>query len=257
MSLSSLPTALLLPPMNLVIGVAIGVLALKRFHRPAKVLIATCLILLLALSLPVTSKLLVASLEADLPARDPQALAAGGPPPGAVVVLSGEMKIARPAGGILPGPGLGALTLERERAGIVLARRTGLPLLMSGGVLEPGMKSIAAIMAEEAERDFATPGSRIEGRSIDTWENAQFSAGLLAQDGITRVYLVTHAWHMRRSLMVFAHFGIDAVPAATYLDTYPTGRFDEFVPSIAAWHESYYAIHEWIGCLAYWARINL
>lgn len=58
---------------------------------------------------------------------------------------------------------------------------------------------------------------KLETSSRNTWQNAQFSAPLLTRDA-GQVVLVTSGIHMRRSLLYFAHFGIDARPArADYL----------------------------------------
>jgi uncharacterized SAM-binding protein YcdF (DUF218 family) len=57
----------------------------------------------------------------------------------------------------------------------------------------------------------------LETSSRNTWQNAQFSAPLLARDA-GQVVLVTSGIHMRRSLLYFSHFGVDAKPArADYL----------------------------------------
>ncbi|HWX00533.1 YdcF family protein [Collimonas sp.] len=57
----------------------------------------------------------------------------------------------------------------------------------------------------------------LETSSRNTWQNAQFSAPLLTRDA-GQVVLVTSGIHMRRSLLYFSHFGIDAKPVrADYL----------------------------------------
>lgn len=57
----------------------------------------------------------------------------------------------------------------------------------------------------------------LETSSKNTWQNAQFSAPLL-KPYAGQVVLVTSGIHMRRSLLYFSHFGIDARPArADYL----------------------------------------
>jgi len=80
---------------------------------------------------------------------------------------------------------------------------------------------------------------------------AQDARGLLAADGIGAVYVVTHAWHMRRALIAFRHFGLAATPAPTELDAPPRFTLAAFIPSLAGWRMSYYGLHEWIGCAYY------
>ena len=47
------------------------------------------------------------------------------------------------------------------------------------------------------------------------------TASILQEAGIQRVYLVTHAWHMRRALLAFHRFGITATPAPVRPDPWP------------------------------------
>src|SRR5437867_9709697 len=59
----------------------------------------------------------------------------------------------------------------------------------------------------------------IEGRSLNTWQNAQFCAAWLNGHPQDQVVLVTSGFHLRRSILYFAHFGIHALPArADYVD---------------------------------------
>nr|WP_238984933.1 YdcF family protein [Candidatus Glomeribacter gigasporarum] len=50
----------------------------------------------------------------------------------------------------------------------------------------------------------------LETKSMNTYQNAQFSRALLEQLHPDRIALVTSGFHIRRSLLYFAHFGIDA-----------------------------------------------
>lgn len=52
----------------------------------------------------------------------------------------------------------------------------------------------------------------LETRSMNTWQNAKFSLPLLRSIGAQRVWLVTSGTHMRRGMLCFKHFGIDATP---------------------------------------------
>jgi len=56
---------------------------------------------------------------------------------------------------------------------------------------------------------------------------------------------------MRRAIMAFAAAGITATAAPPRLDRLPTPFSENFVPNVAGWQESYYALHEWIGCAYY------
>jgi len=53
----------------------------------------------------------------------------------------------------------------------------------------------------------------IEGRSLNTWQNAQFCAAWLSEHPQEQVVLVTSGLQLRRGSLYFAHFGIHALPA--------------------------------------------
>lgn len=52
----------------------------------------------------------------------------------------------------------------------------------------------------------------LESRSMNTWQNAQFSAPLLRAQEVPHVWLVSSAFHLRRAGLYFAHFGVRATP---------------------------------------------
>ena len=258
-SLGSLPTALLLPPINLV-PLALGGMLLARFRpRLGRALSGGALLGLLLLAMPIVSGLLLESLQADVPRGIPDAAGQGvntADParlPRAIVVLSADSTHGS-SGGILPQPGLGMMTLERVQAGAILARRLSLPVLVTGGPAQPAQPPLAVLMAQAMEQNFSVGVAWIEPLSTDTWENAAFSARMLQASGIRRVYLVTNAWHMRRSLIAFRHFGIDAIPVPSRFSPAPGLDPEAFTPRASAWLNSYFAIHEWVGVAWYWYR---
>jgi uncharacterized SAM-binding protein YcdF (DUF218 family) len=247
MSLGALATAVVVPPLNLLpLGLA-GLALSWRRPRFGRLLMAVSLIGLFVFSLPVTSRTLITSLEWSLPRAPPDQ------PPGAIVILGGDAGYGTGAG-LETGTGIGPLTFERLRAGALMQRRTGLPVLVTGGVLEPGAEPIAAQMARGLRDEFGVPVRWIEPASDDTWQNAEFSAALLHAAGINSVFLVSHAWHLRRGAMAFAHFGIATTPAPLRFDRPPRFNFDEFMPHASAVLDSYFALHEWIGIFYYALR---
>lgn len=243
MSLSAVVTTLIVPPVNLLlVSIAGAVIALRR-PRAGLALVGFGLLGLIVLALPVTAESLIVSLETGL-----HLSATGKPPPGAIVILAGDVaKIASET----PETEVGPLTLERLRAGAALYRRVGLPVLVTGGMPPEGGLPIAALMAESLAQDFHVPVRWTETHSEDTWGNARDSASILAAAGIRSIYLVTHAWHMRRSVIAFAHFGITVTAAPVRLDAPPAATVVKFFPGVKAWMTSYFALHEWIGCVYY------
>jgi uncharacterized SAM-binding protein YcdF (DUF218 family) len=223
-----------------------GLVVRRWYRRLGELLTAVSCVLLLVLSMPFFGGTLLVALERHLPSD-----ATAGDKPSAIVILSGD--ITR-YGGDDPGYGPGRLTLERERAGATLFRRVQLPILITGGVLQTGEPPIAAVMQQSMRDDFQIPVRWVELRSHDTWQNAEYSAQILRANGISTIYLVTHAWHMRRALLAFHHFGINVIPAPVQLDRYPDFSRFFLLPQVYGWQVTYYAVHEWLGYVDYALR---
>lgn len=243
MILHALLVCLIVPPPNLPLVALIGLALRRRYQILGRMLLGGALAGLVALSLPAVSQTLLVSLELGLPLTPPAA-----DPPGAIVILSAEVVHRRGPG---PNEQPGPLTLERMRAGVELYHRTHLPILVTGGRL--GGRHVAPVavqMAHSLERDFGIPVRWVEPRSKTTWQNAEYSAAILRRAGIGSVYLVTHAWHEKRALLAFHHFGLTATAAPVDLDALTAA----VLPSSQAWRNSYFAFHEWIGLADYALR---
>ncbi len=122
----------------------------------------------------------------------------------AIVVLGGGMEPLAPEYGV---SSLTPLSSERLRYGLWLSRQTGAPVAFSGGIGWAGGDAVgmaeAEIAAEIAAREFGRPLKWVEDRSRDTRENAARSVAMLKPAGIKHIVLVTHGWHMQRSLHNF------------------------------------------------------
>jgi uncharacterized SAM-binding protein YcdF (DUF218 family) len=234
---------LLLPPVNLILAVLAGVFLLRTWPRAARWLIGLSAAALLALSLPAVSDRMLDTLETGLPLTAPP-----DNPPRAIVILGADRQR---FGGPPAGYTVGRLSLERLRAGAALYRRTGLPVLVSGGSLNPRKPAVAPLMAQSMTEDFHVPVRWIEPRSRTTWENARDSAAILDAAGISSVYVVTHAWHMRRAVIAFRPTGIAVTAAPVLLGSPATEGPEAFVPHASALVVGYYAFHEWVGCVWY------
>jgi uncharacterized SAM-binding protein YcdF (DUF218 family) len=87
----------------------------------------------------------------------------------------------------------------------------------------------------------------IEGRSLNTWQNAQFCAAWLSDHPQDQVVLVTSGLHLRRSSLYFAHFGIHALPArADYV-----GAVAGLLPQAYNFLLMDLALHEYTGLVRY------
>ncbi|MBF0284841.1 MAG: YdcF family protein [Magnetococcales bacterium] len=202
----------LLPPGILLLMLAAGVLLWGRRPRLAKGLILSTLVLGYLLATPAFIKPLVRMVE-TWPALSDEAARRSGAE--AIVILgSGRYRHAPEYGGedTLSGGGL-----ARVRYGARLHRLTGLPVLVSGGSPYDEPESEAAIMKRVLEEDFRVPVRWTEGRSRNTWENAQFSREMLQREGIGKVLLATHSNHMARAVESFRQAGLAVVAAPTML----------------------------------------
>ncbi|HSC83553.1 MAG TPA: YdcF family protein [Pseudomonas sp.] len=127
-----------------------------------------------------------------------------------IVVIGSGREEADPAWG---GDQPSATALERLRYAARLHRASRLPILLSGGLHYGEPPSEAALMAEVLQRDFNVPTRWQEARSRTTWENAEYSAALLREQGIRRIVLVTQAAHMPRARWCFEQHGLEVVTA--------------------------------------------
>jgi uncharacterized SAM-binding protein YcdF (DUF218 family) len=228
-----------MPPTGFVVLIVIGLLMRGRWHRAGRRLTWVSLIALIVFGMPVLSYSMLLALETGLPMTPP-----ADHPPQAIVVLGAEVIRAHDEKlGIRPG----LLTLDRLRTAAALHRRTGLPILVTGGTTQPKTAAVGLVMAESLTADFNTPPRWVEAKSADTWQNARFSADILRAEGITSVYVVTHAWHMRRAIIAFQGTGVIATAYPTSLDDPLGPDLYDFFPRAGGWQTGYFAVHEWIG----------
>ena len=96
---------------------------------------------------------------------------------------------------------------RRVRRGVALFHEGAAPrLLLSGGT---GPPTEAAVMRELALAA-GVPDERLllEERSRTTWENARFSARLMAEEGLEGALLVSDRLHLPRALLSFRRAGL-------------------------------------------------
>jgi len=240
--LKALVKTLILPPTGLLLIVALGLGLRARHPRTGRSLAAGGVLALLLISMPVTADFLTRIVDTSPVLDLEQARQAQ-----AIVILGGGVRRNAPEYG---GDTLAGLTLARVRYGAHVARLTGLPVLVTGGVVLAG-KPEAKLMKASLENEFGVPVRWAEGRSRTTHENALFSAAMLRNEGISRVVLVAHDFDMRRAIAEFTSQGLEVIGA-------PTGKASgmpyvmlDFVPSMAGLQGSYYATYEILANLVY------
>jgi uncharacterized SAM-binding protein YcdF (DUF218 family) len=121
-------------------------------------------------------------------------------------------------------------------------------VLVSGGDSQDHGEA-EAVVCGRALRALGIPDADIslEARSMSTWQNAQFSRAMLVSYAPRHIVLVTSGIHLRRSLLYFAHFGIEPQPVAG--DWVNARR--EVVPDSWNFMLMDAALHEYLGILRY------
>jgi uncharacterized SAM-binding protein YcdF (DUF218 family) len=251
-ALSAFLTTVFLSPLVFALLIAAGIaLVVTRRRRLGAWLLSVTLLLLVALSLGPVRDLLLAPLERRYPPFPDDA-----PAIDAIVVLGGGMFDAAPDQG--GRASLSSDSLKRCVYAFILHRRTGAPVLLSGGRswggggLESQAEAAASTLAKLGMPDEMVI---MEGTSRTTWENARETARILAERGASRIALVTSAYHMPRAMLAFAHSGISAIPAPTGYESEP-GHLTaaDFLPGFESLGSSFKALREYAGLLLYAVR---
>ena len=168
----------------------------------------------------------------------------------AIVVLGGG---AEP---YAPEYGSGSLSrdsLERLRYGLWLGRQTGWPVAFSGGLgwAARAGEPEADVAARIALEDFHQPLRWVENTSRDTRENAARSVSLLKDAGVTHIVLVTHGWHMQRARALFvgaaAASGMRIEPAPMGLAESSQLPVLDWLPSSDGFRQTRTVLREWLG----------
>jgi uncharacterized SAM-binding protein YcdF (DUF218 family) len=150
------------------------------------------------------------------------------------------------------GPALSPDAMSRLLYGLHLSRSAQLPMAYTGGIGWAGQsqQTSEAEVAAMALTRLGAPAMRWqENQSRDTRENALLTAALLKNDGITRIALVTHAWHMPRSVRQFEAAGLHVVPAPMGYIRSDLSPWLQWLPSGKGLRESGWVIREWLGLL--------
>jgi uncharacterized SAM-binding protein YcdF (DUF218 family) len=243
-ALKPILTAFALPPAAPLLLVLLGllVLAATKRRRTGIALALAGTASLWLLSCHAFALLLTHALLPAMPAVQPAQVAQVQ----AIVVLGGGVRTWSPEFGVAqPSPP----TLGRLRYGAWLAQKTGKPLAFSGGIgwaardgAPPEAQAAAAALA-----DWGVPLRWNDARSRDTAENARETKRLLGKDGISRIALVTDAWHLPRSVLEFERAGFQVLPAPTGLPAPSAGPLLEWLPSAEGLSLSRAVLREALG----------
>lgn len=235
---------LLLPPSGPLLVSLLGALLWRWRQRLGSALLIIGVVSSYLLSIPITAGLLSRSLQTTPPLIEyflPLHKS------GAIVVLGGGVHEDAPEYG--DGPTVHDRTLGRLRYAARLARRTGLPILATGGRSKKDQPAEAELMKTILEREFGIGPVLAETKSRNTWENAAYSAAMLRRRHIDTILLVTNAAHQPRAVAAFAAHGLKVIPAPTlFFDDQPDFLDPQsWAPSAPAITEIHYGCYEWLG----------
>lgn len=252
MDMSGLATiikSLLQPPAILFLIILAGLLLHKlRFGLP---LASIGLFVLILLSCPAFSIFIADALENRYPMVTPDDIQRFQPQ--AIVVIGGG---AAAGDEFQQSPTVNAPTLLRLRYAAKLARETRLPVLVAGGKPLRTDRAEAQEMAEVLQNEFGVPVAWQEAESRTTLENATLSHKLLQPLGISRIILVTQAYHIPRAVWCFRDAGFEVLAAPTAFISHRFRHLPEmdFIPSARALTDSFLVLHEYVGLL--WYRLG-
>lgn len=237
---SKIIQSLILPPGGPLLLCLAAVLLWRRWPRLGRAMLAVGLVALYIASAPVVSHLIGRPLYQYEAVADPAGLGGAG----AIVVLgAGIHPVAPEYGGR---DTIGGQALDRVRYGAYLHRRSGVPLLVTGGTIR-SVTSEAEAMRAVLEDEFSVPVRWVEDRAFNTRENASYARELLSTEGVDHIALVTNAYHMRRAVRDFERVGFTVTPAPTMLPAPWRVSVRSFLPSAGAMRSTHNHLHEWLG----------
>jgi uncharacterized SAM-binding protein YcdF (DUF218 family) len=235
--------SLILPPLNSVIIILFGCCFNKRTR---KVIISIGILTFYIQSTPFFAYNLNKSLELppleNLQMESVQAIVVLG---GGVNGHSYEYKVGATAS---------SETLVRLRYTAYLANKYPDLLIVTSGGYTGGRYTEGKVMRYILINSFHVSNPiLVEDSSKNTDENAKYVAKMLKMLGITKVALVSQAFHLKRASMLFRKYGLKPVAASTgyiYSNDAATPIL-AFIPSASAMSFTARAMHEFIGYLFY------
>lgn len=244
--------AFVIPPGgNLLLAFA-GLLLLFRYRLAGVAVILVSMLSLYGFSMPIVANSMSKGLEeiSPYPLR-----ASAAETMRAIIVLGGGRNEFAPEYG---GETVSAESLERVRYAARLHRKTGLPVLVTGGKRLRDDIDEATLMKRALEEDFSVPVKWVDTKARNTEENAQISAKILKAEGIHRAYVVSHAAHLGRALGAFKRTGMVVIPAPTGFrkSAGKTKGILALLPSADALEQSAGVFHEHLGAIWYGWRYD-
>ncbi|MFC1542484.1 YdcF family protein [Pseudomonadota bacterium] len=248
--LSKTVSQLILPPAGLILLGLLGMLFWKRWWGRGAVILS--FLLLWGLSTEPVRDSLTEPLEFTYSALKIDQVKTDGT---AIVLLGGGIYENAPEYG--GRDELGRYAMMRTIYAADIAQKSGLDVYATGGKpLTQADEPEGEIMRRWLLRLGLKEGLvHAESASNNTWENAAFMKKMLASKGVSRVVLVTSAWHMPRAVWCFESHGFEVFPAPTdYLTEQKSYDLRSYLPRWTVLSDSGQALHEYLGLL--WYRLR-
>jgi uncharacterized SAM-binding protein YcdF (DUF218 family) len=149
---------------------------------------------------------------------------------------------------------LSSISRDRLIKGILISKANNMPLIYSGGIgigyEDKGESEIALNFVN----NFNDIEFIQENEARTTYENGLKIKDWLTENNYEKIYLVTSAIHMRRSIGVFDNIGINYIPVVSnYTSSHKLSWLD-YLPNRGALDANMQAVHEWVGLI--WYKIN-
>lgn len=149
-------------------------------------------------------------------------------------------------------------TLERAVAAALLHKKTGLPVIVTGG--SPFSEKPEAEAAAACLYELGVPRAAVitETLARDTRENSLNARAICAEKGYKKIILLTLAYHMPRAVFLFKEAGFDGVvPFPVGRRTVPGAKrfFRDYLPGAQA--DTGAALNEIFGLVFYRTRALL
>ena len=233
------------PPFNCILIAILGLLLLRFFRKTGTIIISLAVFLLYIQSIPATAYILSKKYElpplqmADLKTADAIVILGGGVNPNGFEYESGI------------NVNLGTLVRLQYAASLAKLQPHKL-IITSGGYT--GKVREANVMRDILRTSFGVKNPiLVEPNSRNTDENAKFVANLLQPLHVNNVILITQAYHMRRSIMLFKKYGLNPTAGSTdyYVSEDALTPWLSFIPSAGSMLQVSVVFHEIVGYYVY------
>lgn len=234
---------LVIPPGIFLVLIFISILALiKNKKKLALSTLTFTLLSFYAMSTEPVKNLILSPLENRYPyPKNPQC--------DAIVVLGGDLVKRSPVENFHAAVGLS--TAKRLYTAYKLWKKIRKPIIVSGGSVYGDSEPESSAMKRFLVEIGVPPNSVIEeGKSRNTVENVLYSREILKKLKAKKVCLVTSAYHMPRSILIFKSFNVNVVPVpGDYKVNRTPYNWNSFFPQMGNFKGSATGIREYVGIM--------